>query len=275
MTPLTPFLEEPSAELLSSVNLDPFASINEPIPSFFDKEKENAKDNLLCPPAPCSIFDLSKMSEMTSNQTEAADANKTRYRTGSPHEEQEKMDFANLLPIPCEEQFFSQSEKESDETSVLPSESAVFTHVQPLMNFSFAQPLLATSSHSKISPEILSFFDRLCGEMIVMASEQSNRTTLVLNSDEFLSSPLYGAEITIEEFSTAPKIFNVSISAEAQAIELVQSQLSGFWEIFQERKFSFSINRVDTELLSKPVFSRRSGEDKNDLDQEQKDKKHS
>ena len=106
--------------------------------------------------------------------------------------------------------------------------------------------------------------------MIVMTSEGSTKTTLILNNDLFESTLLENAEITIEEFSSAPKIFNVTISAGPRGIEMVRSQMEEFLKLFQEKKFGFSINRIDTEIASsKPLFSRKElDEDEQDPDQQ-------
>lgn len=137
------------------------------------------------------------------------------------------------------------------------------------------KPIAAISSAYQIPPEVLSLFDRICTEMLVMTSEASQKTTIALNGESFASSPFYGAEITIEEFSTAPKIFNVTITTPSQSASLLQAHLLHFSEILQARKFSFSINRIDTDLLYKPDFSRSSQEEEQNLDQEQKDRRHS
>lgn len=131
----------------------------------------------------------------------------------------------------------------------------------------FSTPYLSASSLPNTSveptsqgcpPEIFAFMEKVASEMIVMTSEKSMKTTLILDKDVFGSTLLKEAEITIEEFSSAPKIFNVKITASPEAIARVRGHIEEFLKLFQERKFGFSINRIDTELsTSKPVFSRK------------------
>ncbi|MCX6987809.1 MAG: hypothetical protein NT065_06630 [Chlamydiae bacterium] len=117
--------------------------------------------------------------------------------------------------------------------------------------------------------EIAAIFEKIGAEMILIHNEGCVQTTLYCK-DEFLDSSLFhDMEITIEEFTSAPKVFNINIKAGPQAIELLSVRIEEFMKLFQERKFGFSIHRIDTELsAAKPLFSRKqqdhedSGRDK-------------
>ena len=126
---------------------------------------------------------------------------------------------------------------------------------------------LSLSSVYSISSESLLLFDKMCSEMLVMNSESSSKTSIILESAEFIHSPFYGSEITIEEFSTAPKIFNVSIRTNESAVILIQSHMAGFMQLLEDRNFSFGINRIDTSInsessLSKEVKKMKKKQDK-------------
>jgi hypothetical protein len=133
----------------------------------------------------------------------------------------------------------------------------------------------ATEPAAKSSPsEIFALMEKVGSEMIVMASEGSTKTTLILDNDVFGSTLLKDAKITIEEFSSAPKIFNVKITASPQAIEALRGNMEEFLKLFQERKFSFSINRIDTELSSsRPVFSRKENKEEDGMSDQQGSKR--
>ena len=259
MIPTAQFTEEPSKDSASCY-----------IPPFQEEEKQPAFlpvasfEKIACLSTECLQNDMGK--KPTHPKANIFDLSREL------EEEIEPLSWIKLLKK-NEDNLDSPDKKKSKEEATLttlPIETVPFFMTSSLLSTGSISDL-----HTNLSAEVLTLFDKLCGEMIVMTSENSSKTTLFLNSQEFTSSPLFGAEVTIEEFSTAPKVFNVSISANSQATQLIQANLSGFWEIFQERKFSFSINRIDTEILSKPTFSRRSHEEKNDLDQEQEDKRHS
>ncbi len=130
-----------------------------------------------------------------------------------------------------------------------------------------------TFTKSPIAPlppaEAIELLDCLCSEMLVIQTETSSQTTFVLQSEQFAESSFYGAEITIEEFSTAPKLFNVSIKASDLAVTIIQTHLAGLLSLLEKRDFSFGINRIDTSLLTKTTTAKER-EDA-DLDRE-KDK---
>jgi len=121
-----------------------------------------------------------------------------------------------------------------------------------------------------ISDQVYALMECMGSEMIVMTSEGSTKTTLILDDELFNNTLLESAEITIEEFSSAPKIFNVTISAGPKGVEMVRTHMEEFLKLFQEKKFGFSINRIDTEIASsKPLFSRKElDEDEQDPDQQ-------
>jgi hypothetical protein len=84
--------------------------------------------------------------------------------------------------------------------------------------------------------------------MVVMQTESTSSTTFTLQGDAFASSPFKGATITIVEYSTAPKVFNVSITANETANNLLQTHMASFFQLLETRNFSFAIHRVDTHL---------------------------
>jgi len=117
-------------------------------------------------------------------------------------------------------------------------------------------PLLSSSSFSSqspvscsvsLSPTVLNFFDTLSAHMLVMSIDNEESTTLFFQGEE--GSPFAGAKIVFQEFSTAPKIFNVTIHACEEAALLIQAHAAAFLELLQDRKFSFGINRMETALL--------------------------
>lgn len=187
--------------------------------------------------------------------------------------EQKPEEIASVLPeeidlIPYEEVLLQEKEEDSPHKE---KEKPQINQQDPLL---FTTPYFSLQTHGNtvISPiaapiqqdphNVVALMEKVGSEMIVMTSEGSTKTTLVLDSEAFDSSLLKEAKITIEEFSSAPKIFNVKISAGPQAIELVRVHVEEFLKLFQERKFGFSINRIDTELTSsRPLFARKEKTD--------------
>ncbi|NDD58665.1 MAG: hypothetical protein EBZ47_05335 [Chlamydiae bacterium] len=124
-----------------------------------------------------------------------------------------------------------------------------------------SSPAALAITSAPITPSIKALdelFEKMASSMILMNSD-GVQTTKVFLSEESLSNPMWkDLEITIEEYNTAPKIFNVKITAPAQIIEQFNLHIAEFIRLFQERKFGFSINRIDMEIAhSKPIFSRK------------------
>ncbi|HSX03285.1 MAG TPA: hypothetical protein VLG76_01000, partial [Rhabdochlamydiaceae bacterium] len=82
------------------------------------------------------------------------------------------------------------------------------------------------------------------------------QTTFALDSPEFSKSLFFGAKITITEYSTAPKIYNIELAASPEALEVFQASASELMAAFQKGKFDFEINRIETNVSEKPFFQK-------------------
>ena len=153
-------------------------------------------------------------------------------------------------------------------------DSSIFLTVEPLSPFlrheTHARGSSAPSSVSSITPETQKIFDKMCSEMVIMHTKASCKTTLILRSLSLRNSPLYGSKVTIEEFSTAPKLFNVTIQTKAPVMEAVNAQMAGFMNFLHSKELAFGINRMETVLLSEEDPFKKEKEEKNDLDQDEK-----
>lgn len=106
--------------------------------------------------------------------------------------------------------------------------------------------------------DILTLIDTIGAEMILMNVDGTQETTLKLGNKYPIGSILNGLEITISEFNIAPKIFNIKLISSYQSIEKIIPHIPQLMQVFRERKFDFSINRIDTEISSdKPLFCRK------------------
>lgn len=122
-----------------------------------------------------------------------------------------------------------------------------------------------SSSNVEKAQEATMVIEQAFSSMSIMDDKGSSKTSILLDNALFQDPMWEGTEITIEEFSSAPKIFNVKITASAQAVLLIEAQMNQFLELFKERKFAFGINRIDTEILSpKHLFARKGNFDSQD-----------
>ncbi|MES2199662.1 MAG: hypothetical protein V4489_05805 [Chlamydiota bacterium] len=166
---------------------------------------------------------------------------------------------------------FSEELEETEE--VISSESSPFILCSSLPPLPPPSPILdftpQISSISTIPEECLKIIDKLCSEMLVMDAESCITTTFILETDAFINSPFFGAKVTIEEYCTAPKVFNVSITAQESAITLLESQMTGFFQLLETRNFSFSIHKIDTHLSTDSWYKEKEqGHDQDKQDKE-------
>jgi hypothetical protein len=129
---------------------------------------------------------------------------------------------------------------------------------------------ISVSRLAQLSPAIEAAFEKMASCMIVMTSTQERETTLFLDNPHFASSSLFGTQITIREFSTAPKAFNIEILSNPQGVALIDSSKSELLSAFQNGNFSFTVHRLDTLLHQRedrPVLHRRENEDREHKDQ--------
>jgi hypothetical protein len=105
--------------------------------------------------------------------------------------------------------------------------------------------------------------------MILMNVDGEQQTTLKLGHNYPSDSILNGLEIVTSEFSFAPKIFNVKLICPYTSCEKIIPHIPQIMQVFRERKFDFSVNRIDTEISSdKPLFCREN-ESENDSHSDQ------
>lgn len=98
--------------------------------------------------------------------------------------------------------------------------------------------------------EIEALFEKMASTMLVMNSAKEQETTLFLDSPQFSSSAFFGTRITIKEFSTAPKVFNIEIATHQTALNLLTTHKDALLAAFEGHRLPFTVNRLDTELHS-------------------------
>ena len=97
----------------------------------------------------------------------------------------------------------------------------------------------------------------MAAEMIILTTSHETETTLYLDNPDSL---FCGTRITIREFTTAPKTFNIEIASHAAAVHCVELHKEALLRAFSEKKFNFSIHRLDAEIQNeeeRPLFHRK------------------
>lgn len=130
--------------------------------------------------------------------------------------------------------------------------------------------LAAASQELKLdaSAQVSQVFEKLIRKLIAVNESGVQKTSFFIGGEA--SSLFRGAKITITEFSTAPKVFNVYFEANEQALSLFRDHAGNLLTHLNEGPFGFSIHRLETGLLSdkeKEPFLEAIGEEKEDEDE--------
>lgn len=116
--------------------------------------------------------------------------------------------------------------------------------------FSIATPTVINALPSMTTPDLQPLFESMATTMMVMNMGDETHTTLVLNHPSFAASPFFGTEITIKEFTTAPKTFNIEIISNPSAILAIQKGTEQLLSLFTRGDFGFSVHRLETHIQS-------------------------
>jgi hypothetical protein len=129
-------------------------------------------------------------------------------------------------------------------------------------------PMEPLPAYANLPAQVMELFDRMAGVMTVMTLSGMTETTITLNAPQFASSVFFGAQIIIQEFSTAPKAFNIQLNGNPQAVALFQGNADDLMAAFQAGNYNFRVNRLETGYLSeRPLFKRKEKTGEKDKDQ--------
>jgi hypothetical protein len=110
-----------------------------------------------------------------------------------------------------------------------------------------------------LPPAVAELFDKMVGVLTVAHLSDVTHTTLTLNADTH--SPFAGTRITLQEYRTAPKTFNVELAASPEAVAMLHQHLSQLTAALHACDHPFQIHRIDTALLpaseTPPLFRRK------------------
>ncbi len=117
-------------------------------------------------------------------------------------------------------------------------------------------PLASVSGlPSYISPQVYALFEKMVGVITVMVESDVKETSITLNSPEFATSPFFGSQIIIQEYSTAPNQFNIQIIGNSDAVKIFEGNAQDLLASLNSGKYNFRINRLD--VGEKPLFRRK------------------
>lgn len=100
------------------------------------------------------------------------------------------------------------------------------------------------------SSQVMELYHKLLDKLILTNREGIQKTTFTLDSAAFRSSVLRGATVTLVEYSTAPKIFNIQFTADPKAVAFFELHAADLQNALNNGKHNFDIGRIDTSLQS-------------------------
>lgn len=157
--------------------------------------------------------------------------------------------------------------KEESLQQIVKEAASVVAPPPSLAPGSIAPPSPAvTPVYTHLPAEIAALFDRMVGVMTVITTSGVTETTISLDAPQFESSLFFGSEITIREYSTAPKAFNIELKGNVQAVAQFQANIPSLEQAFKAGNYRFKVNRIDTSLMRIPESSVK------DKDQEDKER---
>lgn len=132
----------------------------------------------------------------------------------------------------------------------------------------------ATKAYVNFSAQMLDIFERMVGVMTVLKSSGMTQTTIHLTGPQFASSIFNGCQITIQEFSSAPKSFNIQFVGSPQAVQAFEAKIPMINSAFSAGNYDFKVNRLEANLsrTEGPVLHRKE-EPSGTWDQDQQGKK--
>jgi hypothetical protein len=214
-----------------------------------------------------SEFNLRKAAESQSDRNRKREVKPEGFRShlkvSSIREDDTKDNLLTLVTkLETEEKNASSCEEtDSEENSLGIAALQPLAPVAPIASGSTMQ----TQSVKALSGELLALFESMASEITIMDANGVTETTITYASKEPHTSPFHNTQITVNEFRTAPKAFNIQIDTSPQALAILQKNLPNLTAAFETGKYCFKINRLDISLkkthrLSQPTKAKKMTE---------------
>jgi hypothetical protein len=161
------------------------------------------------------------------------------------------------------EHYTGKVEKVEEEGKKRPTIFDIVAEENPLgppPKFSIYSPNDSTSAIGAISKEQIDWIVTQATSNIVHCIKNGvQETSIRLDGASFIGTPLEGMELIVQEFSTAPFIFNISFRGCSSAVAFLQPHLAALSAaLHADKKAEYSVNRIEAELGdSSPFFFHR------------------
>lgn len=146
------------------------------------------------------------------------------------------------------------SSKAADKTSLAVTATSMAPTVEPTKveepkpEEAILFPKEPPPAYTHLHPDILDIVERIVGALVYLDQTGIKETTIIINASEEKPSIFDGSKITIREYSTAPKQFNVELSGTPKAVDLFQTNMQDLEEAFDTLPYNFEVKNIQTSL---------------------------
>lgn len=103
-------------------------------------------------------------------------------------------------------------------------------------------------AYTHLHPDVLDIMERIVGGLVYLDHSGIKETTITISSSAEKPSIFEGARITLREYSTAPKQFNIELSGSPKAVDLFQTNMQDLKSAFEVTPYAFKVNSIETSL---------------------------
>lgn len=220
-------------------------------------------------PLPPAAFKGTPSARQEQKDTFFAQMKKAPSSKQTPPTPEEEQAAVEGIPAPAQPfgQITPSKDKEKGKEKIEDTSAAsalAASSAEPTVTQSLQIPSIETTtppSYAYLHPQVMDLFERMVGVMTILSTSGITETTITLNAPQFAASVFYGAQIIIQEFSTAPNAYNIQLIGAPPAVALFQANANDLMAAFASGNYNFKINRLEAVLPSseRPLFRRKEG----------------
>ena len=120
-------------------------------------------------------------------------------------------------------------------------------------------PTAETPAYSKLTPEVHELFEKMGGVMMIQQDKGITTTTININMP---GSVFNGAQVILEQYSTAPNAFNIQLVGNPESVKVFSQNLDALDNSFKQANYNFEANLLNPILTTgrkSPHLIRRKG----------------
>ncbi|WP_316356182.1 hypothetical protein [Candidatus Neptunichlamydia sp. REUL1] len=114
-----------------------------------------------------------------------------------------------------------------------------------------------TPSYTRLTPEVHELFEKMGGVMVVQLDKGITTTTMNINMP---NSVFNGAQVILDQYSSAPHSYNLQLIGSPEAVKLFTSNMTQLENSFKQANFNFEVNILNpsiTQTKKPPHLIRR------------------